>query len=297
MPFSLCFRSERSESAASVPAERGEKGHHFMLIDFEFVLVVATLVCGLIWLTDIVFFRRPRRARSLEATGGENAKALPEPLLVDYARSFFPVLLIVLILRSFIAEPFRIPSESMLPTLQVGDFILVNKYAYGVRMPVTRTEVLQSGRPERGEVAVFRYPRDPSMNYIKRIVGLPGDTIELNGHQLLINGRAVQLQPVGTYDAPPSHGAPEGLVVYSERLGDDEHTIILDPRRRSRNGEFTVPDGHYFALGDNRDYSNDSRHWGYVPEDHLVGRARRIWMNWNWDDGGVDWSRLGTAIR
>lgn len=264
-------------------------------MDFELLLVLATLLCGLIWAVDAaVFSRRRSPAASSEGTQGRD---ISDPILVEYARSFFPVLLIVLLLRSFAGEPFRIPSESMLPTLEVGDFILVSKYSYGVRLPVTQTRLLDTGSPERGEVAVFRYPRNPSINYIKRIVGLPGDRVMYRDRQLYINGDPVPLERIGDYDPPGGHGIHTRMVKFLETIDNRPHHVILDPRGRGLEGEFVIPAGQYFALGDNRDYSNDSRQWGYVPEENLVGKARMVWMHWNWDNGGIDWSRIGRSIR
>lgn len=267
-----------------------------MDFDFELVLVLATAVCGLIWAVDAVLFAGGRRARSIEKTHGEREDAVPAPAVVEYARSFFPVLLLVLVVRSFLAEPFRIPSESMLPTLEVGDFIVVNKFSYGVRLPVTHTEIVDLGRPERGDVVVFRYPRQPSVNYIKRVVGVPGDRIAYYNRRVFVNGEAVPLERKGPYRPP---GAPEEskpLIEFRERLGDTVHSVLLDPRGGSPEGEFVVPDGQYFVLGDNRGHSNDSRRWGYVPAQNLVGRAEMIWMHWDWDGGGPDWSRIGNMI-
>jgi len=268
-----------------------------MQLDFEFILVVLTALAGLIWLFDALFLAPRRRAAARAAEKARARKPIAEPTIVEYARSFFPVLLIVLVLRSFVAEPFRIPSESMLPTLQVGDFILVSKYSYDVRLPVLQTRVVDTGSPERGDVAVFRYPVDPSINYIKRIVGLPGDTVAYYNEQLFINGDPAPMTEVGPYEIPGGQPVEAGMVEFRERLNDLEHAIVVRPDGRALEGEFVVPDGHYFAIGDNRNYSNDSRRWGYVPEDHLVGRARMIWMHWNWSDGGVDWSRIGNTIR
>lgn len=266
-----------------------------MELDFEGALVAATAICGLIWALDALFFARSRRARSAEGGDeGERAPTLPnDPIIVEYARSFFPVLLIVLVLRSFVVEPFRIPSESMLPTLQVGDFIVVNKFSYGVRLPVVHTEVLDTGEPERGDVVVFRYPRNPSINYIKRIVGLPGDDIAYYNRRLFVNGSPVPMERLGTY-VPP--GDETELVRYAERLGGGGHDIVLDPSGRSIEGEYTVPEGEYFVMGDNRDHSNDSRRWGAVPDSHLVGEAEMIWMHWDWGNGGIGWSRIGNLI-
>lgn len=267
-----------------------------MSLDFELILVVITLLAGLIWLVDAVVFAGSRRARSLEKTKGSRTDAVRDPVLVEYARSFFPVLLVVLLLRSFIVEPFRIPSESMLPTLQVGDFIVVNKFSYGIRLPVTHTEVLEIDEPERGDVVVFRYPRQPSVNYIKRIVGLPGDTVAYYNRRVFLNGRPVPLERVGEYVPPGDQPVGGEMLEYRERLDGSGHSILLDPRGRSQEGEFVVPEGHYFVLGDNRDHSNDSRIWGYVPEENLVGRAMMIWMHWDWENGGPDWSRIGNTI-
>lgn len=258
-------------------------------MDFELILVLATALAGLIWLVDALWFARRRRT--------EQPRRGRDPVVVEYARSFFPVLLIVLLLRSFVAEPFRIPSESMLPTLQVGDFIVVSKYSYDVRMPVTQTTIVETAQPERGDVAVFRYPVNPSINYIKRIVGLPGDRIAYYDHRLFINGDPVALERVGSYEIPGGQPVEGGMVRYMEELNGLRHSVVVDPGARSLEGEFVVPDGHYFVLGDNRDYSNDSRRWGYVPRDHLVGQARMIWMHWNWQEGGIDWSRIGLSIR
>lgn len=266
-----------------------------MGLDFEVILVLATAVSGLIWAIDAVVFAGARRARSMEKTHGARTDAFPDPALVEYARSFFPVLLIVLVLRSFLAEPFRIPSPSMLPTLQVGDFIVVSKLSYGIRLPVTDTQVIETGQPERGDVAVFRYPRKPSINYIKRIVGLPGDQIAYYNRRLFINGDPVPMERVGEYRPARQNGRSE-LLEFHETIGDTTHSVLLDPNGRSPEGEFIVPEGQYFVLGDNRDHSNDSRSWGYVPEANLVGEAKFIWMHWDWDGGGVDWPRIGNGI-
>ncbi|MEF8834124.1 MAG: signal peptidase I [Halofilum sp. (in: g-proteobacteria)] len=266
-----------------------------MALDFELILVLATAVSGLIWAIDAVVFAGARRARSMEKTHGARTDAISDPALVEYARSFFPVLLIVLVLRSFLAEPFRIPSPSMLPTLEVGDFIVVNKVSYGVRLPVTHTEVIGTGEPDRGDVAVFRYPRKPSINYIKRIVGLPGDQIAYYNRRLFVNGDPVPMERIGTYRPAGGNGGAE-LLEFRERMGDTSHSVLLDPDGRSPEGEFIVPEGQYFVLGDNRDHSNDSRSWGYVPEANLVGEAEFIWMHWDWGGGGIDWSRIGNGI-
>lgn len=243
-----------------------------MDIDFPLVLVVLTLVTGVIWLADKLVLKK----RRLAAAGAEDApaeEAPAEPWLVDISRSFFPVLAVVLVLRSFLVEPFQIPSGSMLPTLEVGDFILVNKYAYGLRLPVAGTKVVDIGDPERGDVMVFRYPEDGSTNYIKRVIGLPGDHIRYRNKQLFINNEPVARDFVARL--PP-------MERWREQLGPVEHDVYLTMGRVSGTGEgeWVVPEGHYFVMGDNRDNSNDSRFWGTVPDDLVVGKAFAIWMHW-----------------
>ena len=249
-----------------------------MDIDFPLVLVVLTFATGLIWLADKLFLRQ-RRLAGFRANG--NAAGGPaveneepkEPYLVDLSRSFFPVLAIVLVLRSFLVEPFQIPSGSMLPTLEVGDFILVNKYAYGLRLPVSGTKVLTVDDPRRGDVMVFKYPKDGETNYIKRVIGEPGDRIRYKDKQLFINGELVQTRFVARL--PP-------VELRREDLGEVEHDIYLALGRPggSGEGEWQVPEGHYFVMGDNRDNSNDSRYWGMVPDELVVGKAFAIWMHW-----------------
>ncbi|MEX2476623.1 signal peptidase I [Marinobacter sp.] len=246
-----------------------------MDIDFPLVLVVLTLATGLIWLLDLLVLRKRRAASAPahEAADGTEPAAAKEPYLVDLSRSFFPVLAIVLVLRSFLVEPFQIPSGSMLPTLEVGDFILVNKYAYGLRLPVAGTKVIEMDDPARGEVVVFRYPEDGRTNYIKRVVGLPGDHVRYRGKELFINGDLVDTQFVARL--PP-------MELRRETLGETVHDVFLTLGRPagSGEGEWTVPDGHYFMMGDNRDNSNDSRYWGTVPDELIVGKAFAIWMHW-----------------
>ncbi|WP_104205055.1 signal peptidase I [Billgrantia saliphila] len=257
-------------------------------MDFSLLLVVAVALTGLIWLLDIVWWRPARHRKLAEVEAGttegleESARerALKEPWPVDYARSFFPVLLVVLLLRSFLVEPFQIPSGSMRPTLEVGDFILVNKYAYGLRLPVTHDRIIEVGEPQRGDVMVFRFPSEPSVNFIKRVVGLPGDTLRYEDKQLYINGEPV---PKRLLDETPATAPGEWLL--EEQLGESSHRIYNNPRDPGpRVREVVVPEGHYFTMGDNRDHSNDSRYWGFVPEENVVGRAFAVWMHW---DGGL----------
>ncbi len=267
-----------------------------MGFDFELALVLATALCGAIWALDTFVLARRRREKAGGAGNekGGRPRGPVTPTVVEYARSFFPVLLIVLVVRSFVAEPFRIPSQSMLPTLQVGDFIVVNKFAYGLRLPVLNTEVVDLGAPERGDVIVFRYPPRSSVNYIKRVVGVPGDRIAYYNRRVFVNGEPVPIERVGTYRPPGSAG--ERLIEFRERLGGQMHPLVLDPDGNSPEGEFVVPDGQFFVLGDNRDHSNDSRRWGYVPAHNLVGKAEMIWMHWDWTGGGFGWDRIGQFV-
>ncbi|PZN32010.1 MAG: signal peptidase I [Proteobacteria bacterium] len=264
-----------------------------MIFDFSFILVVATLLTGLIWGIDAWLFK-PRRVQAAAARGVPPEKT-PEPVVVEYARSFFPVILIVLLIRSFLFEPFRIPSDSMMPTLLAGDFIFVNKYAYGLRLPVLNTKVVPIGTPKRGDVIVFRLPQDPATNYIKRLVGLPGDHVEVRGRQLFINGEPVPVQLDGFYSSTDGH---DGARIGIERLGEVEHRVLFLREQPYGHFEQIVPEGHYFFMGDNRDNSQDSRFQqvGMVPEQNLVGKAVRIWLHWDLPSAPV-WSRIGKAIQ
>jgi signal peptidase I len=238
------------------------------VIDLPLILVLLTAASGAIWAADA--WRGQPAARALSG-------AKP-PALVEYAKAFFPVLAAVLVLRSFVAEPFRIPSASMVPTLEVGDFILVNKYAYGLRLPVVDSKLVETGQPARGDVVVFRYPPDPSQDFIKRVIGLPGDVVEYRDRTLYINGERV----------PQQDGR--------ERLGATEHRVKLAPWLPEQPGRWVVPEGHFFVMGDNRDNSRDSRVWGFVPEANLVGRAFVVWMNWRPFASMPRWDRIGQRI-
>jgi signal peptidase I len=297
-----------------------------MDFDFALLLVVLSLVTGIVWLFDHLFFHRARvaRADAAGAIAGSEAErqqrvheAAREPLVVEYARSFFPVILIVLLFRSFIAEPFKIPSGSMMPTLLVGDFILVNKFTYGLRLPVLNTKIFDINEPHRGDVFVFHYPgftcmRDgkevrsgkpceyplapvPKQDYIKRVIGLPGDEITYRDKTLYVNGQQIPQEYTGPFVGSGDEGRRmAGAEVKRESLLGVEHQILELPRGGGVEGTFHVPAGHYFAMGDNRDNSEDSRYWGFVPEQNLVGKAFVIWMNW---DGGIDFKRIGTLIK
>jgi signal peptidase I len=276
------------------------------------ILFFLLLVTCVFWLLDklVLAPRRKRQAalrigeweREQLARGGTldmsaraivQERALRQPLWLEYTAGLFPVIFAVFMLRSFVAEPFKIPSGSMIPTLLVGDLILVNKFAYGVRLPVIHTKVLDLSLPQRGDVMVFRYPHDTSMDYIKRVVGLPGDKILFKNNQLELNGKTVKLESAGDfYDSERVSYYRQ----YSEKLGDIEHKLLTDlekttsitpidfPFRSQCTYErtemsCTVPAGHYFMMGDNRDNSQDSRYWGFVPEANIVGKAFFIWMN------------------
>ena len=274
-----------------------------MDIDFPKILVGATLITGVVWALDAILLAPGRRKRASELIEqGESGdsekvqKALKVSPTVEYCKSFFPVILAVLLLRSFLVEPFRIPSGSMMPTLLVGDFILVNKFSYGLRLPVLDAKVVELGKPERGDVVVFRYPKDPAVDYIKRVVGLPGDRIGYFNKVLYINGEAIGQIPAGVYRGEGSGVSMSGASMRREQLGDVQHDILVMPRTPGFEGEFVIPEGEYFVMGDNRDNSNDSRFWGTVPEANLVGKAFRIWMNWDSANGGVGFDRIGTKI-
>jgi signal peptidase I len=290
-------------------------------LDFSLVLVLVAAVSGLVLLLELLGLRRSRAAAAQAA--GKSPDAIPEPGVVDYARSFFPVVVVVLVVRSFLFEPFRIPSDSMMPTLFDGDFILVNKFTYGLRLPVTNTKIVDLGGPKRGDVVVFRYPPDPAVNYIKRLVGLPGDKVRIESDHLFINGQEMPARELGGY----SDGCYQNMRLVEETL--DEHThralfcrtpgeLATAPlpgcNRRLDRGyicpdtpepgpdrgdivEIEVPAGQYLMIGDNRDNSADSRYFGFVPEANLIGSARRIWFNWDLQrEGGPLWSRIGTRI-
>jgi len=263
--------------------------------DFSLLLVVLTAFTGLVWLIDHLFFRRKRMDRAVQ----EKIQRPRDPVVIEYSRSLFPVLLIVLLFRSFLFEPFKIPSGSMIPTLLVGDFIVVNKFAYGLRLPVVHTKIVPLGEPKRGDVVVFRYPVDPSVNFIKRMVGLPGDTISYRDKKLYVNGDPVTEVAKGRYtsDDVKCSTPRSDAERFTETLGEVEHDILLHTNSGGRNGQWEVPAGHYFVMGDNRDRSNDSREWGFVPEENLMGRAVGIWLNFDYTKGCGDLSRVGDGIK
>jgi signal peptidase I len=292
-------------------------------LDFSLVLVLVLFASAAVWVLDR-FLLAPARARAATRAGLESASQ-PLPVTVDYARSLLPVAALVLALRSFVFEPFRIPSDSMMPTLQEGDFLVVNKFAFGLRVPVLNTKIVDLGEPQRGDVVVFHYPPDPAVNFIKRVVGLPGDTVRVRDDQLIVNGLPVPLVDDGRYN----DGCYLNMRLATEQLGTHRHQTLschtIDdlraapvascnrhiqqsyqcddalrgvlPDRNDTISDLVVPPGEYLMIGDNRDNSLDGRFWGFVPEDHLVGRASRIWLNLPLGRSGwPDWRRIGKRI-
>lgn len=265
-------------------------------MDFALIMFSLLVLTGSIWLLDRFVLQGKRQEKK-------------EPWWVEYAKSFFPVILAVFMLRSFLVEPFKIPSGSMIPTLQVGDFILVNKFTYGIRLPILGNKMVEINNPQRGDVMVFHYPENPSVDYIKRIVGLPGDVVVYRGKQVLVNGVPQELQSEGEYNYVDNGLNYVHTNRYNENLSGHVHAILQTPEmpalHRSSVADFplreqcsytfeemrcTVPMGHYFTLGDNRDNSRDSRYWGFVPDKMIVGKAFFIWMNFS------DLKRVGLTI-
>ena len=256
---------------------------------FALFMVVILLVTGLIWLLDIMVLRKNRLV------------GVDEPWYVEYAKSFFPVILLVFTLRSFLVEPFKIPSGSMMPTLLAGDYILVNKFIYGLRVPILNNTFFETGHPKRGDVFVFHYPPEPTIDYIQRVVGLPGDKIQYQDKHLVINGKVLDVKFEDNYEYEMQGANIISARRSLEQLGDVSHDILIHdipnqynddaPGAKLQAGEtITVPEGNYFAMGDNRDNSADSRVWGFVPEHNLVGKAFFIWFNMD------KFGRIGTSV-
>ena len=271
-------------------------------MDFALIMFVSLLATGVIWAADHFIWApaRGRSAAALQQAGEPETavhKARHEPLIVEYARAFFPVILFVFLLRSFLVEPFRIPSGSMMPGLLAGDFILVNKYTYGMRLPVINQKAVDLGAPKRGDVLVFRFPADPAVNYIKRVIGLPGDRLVYRDKTLFINGQPMPQTLVGDYTYAESGNHLLFARRFREQIDGSEHDILQSEGAGSGTLEFSVPAGHYFVMGDNRDRSNDSRFWGTVPDANVVGRAFLIWFSWDMVAGGVSWNRIGNSIQ
>lgn len=292
---------------------------------FSLILVIVTLVTGVVWLLEKLVFAKKRQAK-VEEIQAQTANGLDvvtlqkverQPWWIENSVSIFPVIAFVLVLRSFIYEPFQIPSGSMMPTLLVGDFILVEKYAYGLKDPVWRHQLVETGKPERGDIVVFKYPPQPNIDYIKRVVGLPGDTVRYSSDkQVCIQSQGDSVcKPVKLSNVEESPFIQNGipLIQMNEKLGEVEHQILVNPLARDRVqnyqprsgvNEWVVPQGQYFVMGDNRDNSADSRYWGFVPEANLVGKAVAIWISFEFDRGadsvlpswiptGVRFNRVG----
>ena len=302
--------ARRTEPPSETHRNLSELAHYVLLIaafgllvimkvmTFAGVLFSATVLTGVVWVWNAVLGARSRRAGTAE------------PIFVEIARGFFPIILVVFLLRSFLVEPFKIPSGSMIPSLLVGDFILVNKYTYGIRIPVINRKVVDAGLPKAGDVMVFRYPEDTSVDYIKRVIGTPGDRVEYRKKQLTINGKLIPLSRQGTYAVRESGLGALPLDLFTEKLGESSHEVIMNPNAPPvslpqvhqfsgrencayNDDGFTcqVPAGHYFMMGDNRDGSADSRYWGFVPEENIVGRAFLIWWNFG------EFKRIGSKIQ
>lgn len=292
---------------------------------FALILAIATLITGIVWCIDKYKWAPARRAKraAAQAQGIEATKADKQPGWVETTASVFPVLFVVFVVRSFIYEPFQIPSGSMMPTLLIGDFILVEKYAYGIKDPITQTTLIETGHPKRGDIAVFKYPKDPSMDYIKRVIGLPGDRVTYDPLSKTVSIQQTSTAlPVTYSDVEESDfiqtfsgfsgnelgngffQKPKGevmqggvrLATRNETLGDVTHRILLIAQAPSQPGSYyqqagqpqstwVVPEGMYFMMGDNRDNSADSRYWGFVPERNLVGKATAIWMSFDKQEG------------
>ena len=250
-------------------------------MNFALILVLLSFISGFIYLLDVVFWAKKR------------SPAQKPGRIIEYSRSFFPVFFIVLSLRSFLVEPFRIPSGSLEPTLLVGDFVAVNKFAYGLRLPVWEKKVVSIAEPKTGEIAVFRWPPDPSYDYIKRVIGVPGDKISYHNKTLSVNGKEASRTFV-EYTMDESSG--KAVAKYKEDLNGVVHDIFIRADVPSVDFDVVVPEGSYFMMGDNRDDSADSRYWGFVPESYLRGKAFLVWMSWNGKTDNLRWSRIGRLI-
>ncbi|MFZ4077259.1 MAG: signal peptidase I [Legionellaceae bacterium] len=250
-------------------------------MNFALILLVCAVVSGSIYLLDVLCFARRRNG----------SQTMPK--VIEYARSFFPLFILVLCVRSFLIEPFRIPSGSLEPTLLVGDFVAVNKFAYGLRLPVLEKKIIALGQPQRGDVTVFRWPPDPSFDYIKRVIGVPGDHIEYHDKKLTINGTPIPQRFI-QYTTDESSGNP--VAQYEEVINGIKHAIFIRKDVAPFDFEIDVPAGAYFMMGDNRDDSADSRYWGFVFDEYLRGKAFLVWMSWNGQQSTIRWKHLGHMI-
>ncbi len=250
-------------------------------MNFALILVILSVLSGIVYLLDVLFWAKKRKP---EQKPGR---------IIEYSRSFFPIFFIVLLLRSFLVEPFRIPSGSLEPTLLVGDFLAVNKFAYGFRLPVWEKKIIPVASPKNGEIAVFRWPPNPSYDYIKRVIGIPGDKISYHNKVLTINGQEMP-QTFIEYTTDESSG--KTVAKYRENLKGIEHDIYVRPEAPAEDFEIEVPPGQYFMMGDNRDDSADSRFWGFTADEYLRGKAILVWMSWNSKIASIRWSRVGRLI-
>lgn len=251
-------------------------------MNFALILVLLSFISGLIYLLDVIFWAKKR---SPEQKPGK---------IIEYSRSFFPVFFIVLLLRSFLVEPFRIPSGSLEPTLLVGDFVAVNKFAYGLRLPVWEKKVVSVANPKTGEIAVFRWPPEPKFDYIKRVIGVPGDKISYHNKVLTVNGKVASRTFI-EYTIDESSG--KAVAKYKENLNGVIHDIFIRADIPAVDFDIVVPEGNYFMMGDNRDDSADSRYWGFVPDNYLRGKAFLVWMSWNSKTDNIRWSKIGKLIK
>lgn len=254
--------------------------------DFPFYLTLLVIVTGILTFLDKFFFEKKR-----EVLGKK------QPWYFDYSRSFFPALLIVLIIRSFIVQPYRVPTGSLEPTVMPGDFIIVEQYAYGLRLPVLQKKIYNVGEPKRGDIALFYYPEDTSVRFIKRVIGLPGDHVVYKNKVLTINGKEMKQVVLGPAMNEDPDELPKPVIRKREFLEGIQHDIFIsEDRGWFQEFDVTVQPHHYFMMGDNRDYSADSRYWGTVPEEYLIGRAVAIWLSWDSNKTRVRWDRLFTEI-
>jgi signal peptidase I len=302
-------------------------------MNFALILFLLTAITGAAWLVDTLVLAGRRRERARNAVANFDRQmqgdagtvqratvetaALKEPSWIEYSKAFFPVMLIVFLLRSFLAEPFKIPSSSMRPTLEVGDFILVNKFIYGIRLPILEQKIIPLSDPQRGDVVVFRYPVNPSQDFIKRVIGVGGDVVEYRDKQLRVNGQPWPQQGDGTYSYLEGmrFDTLERRFETTAPSPGHEHTIGVNPQAQpvyplnvrqfpgrdncdynERGFSCKIPAGHYLMMGDNRDNSDDSRYWGFVPDDHIRGKAFFIWFNWD-DIASFAFKRVGSGIR
>ena len=251
-------------------------------IDLEFILVLLIIISFILILISNKKYT-------------QNSSAIK--WVISQAKSFLPILIIVLLLRSFLAEPFRIPSGSMLPTLLIGDYILVNKYDYGIRLPITKTKIINISEPQRGDVVVFRYPGNEKINFIKRIIGLPGDQIRYEDKNLYVNNIKYEKKLKNTHSYENEFLRPELDIFLESNTSDKSYYVLNDNMTPTNDDNFIVPDGKYFVMGDNRDHSSDSRYWGFVPDENLVGKAFLIWMNFDSNKYSIKFNRIGSSIK